>query len=114
MTDTTSRQDVNLMQEKSAETAPLFDRLGGDAAVDACVEKFYVKVLADERIKHMFADVEMAQLINHQKRFMKMAFGGQIRYSGRSLRVVHSTINNGGPPTEEHFTAVAECLISTL
>ena len=31
---------------------PLFERLGGKAAVDATVDKFYDKVLADDRIKH--------------------------------------------------------------
>ena len=33
----------------------LFEKLGGAAAVDLAVDKFYQRVLQDERIKHFFA-----------------------------------------------------------
>ena len=62
----------------------------------------------------MFVGRNMTFLMNHQKKFMKMAFGGTVKYNGRSMRAAHAKINNGGPPTEEHFNAVAECLVGTL
>ena len=37
----------------------LFEKIGGADAVDAAVEKFYAKVLADDRIKHFFEGVDM-------------------------------------------------------
>ena len=37
----------------------LFDQIGGEAAVDAAVDLFYKKVLADDRIKHFFEGVDM-------------------------------------------------------
>ena len=37
----------------------LYDRLGGASALDAAVDLFYRKVLADERISRFFDDVDM-------------------------------------------------------
>ena len=54
----------------------LFERLGGDAAVDAAVVRFYEIVLADDRIRHFFDGVDMARQTLHQKLFLKYAFGG--------------------------------------
>ena len=54
----------------------LFERLGGEAAVDAAVDKFYDRVLADDRINHFFSGVDMAQQHKHQKSFLTFAFGG--------------------------------------
>ncbi|MGB1061385.1 MAG: truncated hemoglobin, partial [Ketobacter sp.] len=38
----------------------LYEKIGGEPAVDAAVDLFYKKVLADERIKHFFEGVDMA------------------------------------------------------
>ncbi len=56
----------------------LYDKLGGAAAVDLAVEKFYEKVLADEPVQHFFAHTDMRQQKQHQKAFMAYAFGGVI------------------------------------
>ena len=37
----------------------LFDRIGGEAAVNAAVDIFYRKVLADDRINQFFEGVDM-------------------------------------------------------
>jgi hemoglobin len=47
----------------------LYDKLGGAAAVDLAVEKFYDKVLADERVQHFFAHTNMERQKQHQKDF---------------------------------------------
>lgn len=39
----------------------LYAKLGGAAAVDLAVEKFYEEVLADERVQHSFAHTNMKQ-----------------------------------------------------
>ena len=54
----------------------LYDKLGGAAAVDLAVEKFYEKVLVDERVQHFFAQTDMEAQKKHQKAFMTYAFGG--------------------------------------
>ena len=49
--------------------ASLYHRLGGKVAIDAAVELFYTKVLADQRIKHFFDDVNMTKQRRRQKEF---------------------------------------------
>jgi len=50
----------NQNQKKIEYTmSSLYERLGGAAAVDAAVDLFYTKVLADDRIKHFFEGVDM-------------------------------------------------------
>ena len=90
--------------------ATLFERIGGAAAVDAAVDKFYGKVLADDRIKHFFDNVDMKKQAQHQKLFLTYAFGGAPGYPGKNMREAHKHLNLN----ETHFTAVAECLQSTL
>lgn len=53
----------------------LYHKLGGKAAIDAAVELFYTKVLADNRIKHYFDDINMNKQRRKQKEFLAAAFG---------------------------------------
>ncbi|STY18905.1 myoglobin-like protein [Legionella quateirensis] len=39
----------------------LFERLGGQDAVNAAVEVFYRKMLMDERVSYFFDDVDIEQ-----------------------------------------------------
>lgn len=90
--------------------ASLYDRLGGAAAVDAAVDKFYDKVLADERINRFFQDMDMAAQAIKQKAFFTMVFGGPSDYSGRDMRASHAHLGLN----EGHFDAVVENLAATL
>jgi hemoglobin len=47
----------------------LFDKLGGEAAVNAAVDIFYRKVLTDHRINRFFEDVDMEKQAAKQKAF---------------------------------------------
>jgi hemoglobin len=88
----------------------LFERIGGEAAVDAAVDLFYRKVLSDERISHFFDSVDMDRQRAKQKAFLTMAFGGPHKYSGKDMRAAHAKMHL----TEEHFNAVVENLAATL
>ncbi len=88
----------------------IYEKIGGDAAVDAAVDIFYKKVLSDDRISHFFDTIDMAKQIQSQKAFLTMAFGGPNNYTGKDMREAHKHMNL----TEEHFGAVAECLVGTL
>jgi hemoglobin len=91
----------------------LYEQLGGAAAVDAAVELFYRKVLADRRISHFFDGVDVRRLATHQKAFLTMAFGGPARYRGQALRQGHAPLVARGL-TDSHFDAVVELLGQTL
>lgn len=88
----------------------VYEKIGGEAAVDAAVDIFYQKVLKDDRISAYFDSVDMAAQRAKQKAFLTMAFGGPNRYTGKGMRAVHKRMNL----TDEHFDAVAECLVGTL
>ena len=45
----------------------LYEKIGGEAAVDAAVDIFYRKVLADDRINAFFESVDMEQQAAKQK-----------------------------------------------
>jgi len=88
----------------------LYERLGGEGAVNAAVDIFYRKVLADDRISHFFDSVDMDLQSTKQKAFLTMAFGGPNSYTGKDMREGHKHMNL----TEEHYNAVVENLAATL
>lgn len=90
--------------------ATLLERIGGDPAVDAAVDRFYEIVLADDRIRHFFAEVDMRRQANHQRPFLKYAFGGLPNYPGRALRKTHERLVNEMGLSDPHFDAVLEDL----
>ncbi len=91
----------------------LFNRLGGEAAVDAAVDIFYRKVLADDRINEFFVDVDMDKQAAKQKAFLTMAFGGPNSYTGEDMRKGHAHLVARGL-NDSHFDAVVENLGNTL
>lgn len=100
-----------LFKKKKQETKmSLYDRIGGAAAVDAAVDVFYRKVLADDRISHFFDTVDMDAQAAKQKAFLTMAFGGPNSYSGKDMREAHKHMDLN----ETHFDAVVENLAATL
>lgn len=92
----------------------LYERLGGAAAVDAAVDLFYTKVLADDRIKHFFDGVDMKRQAGHQKAFLTYAFGGSPDYSGKNMREGHKHLVEKMGLNDSHFDAVMEKLGTTL
>lgn len=91
----------------------LYERIGGQAAVDAAVESFYRKVLSDERISHYFDGVDMDQQINKQKGFLTMVFGGPNNYTGKDMREGHKHLVARGLD-DSHVDVVIELLGQTL
>jgi len=91
----------------------LYEKLGGEAAVNASVDVFYRKVLSDSRISSFFEDVDMEKQAAKQKSFLTMAFGGPHNYSGLDMRTGHAHLVERGL-NDTHVDAVIEHLASTL
>lgn len=91
----------------------LYEKLGGEAAVNAAVDIFYRKVLTDDRISRFFEGVDMEQQAAKQKAFLTMAFGGPHNYTGLDMRRGHAHLVQRGL-NDSHVDAVIENLAATL
>lgn len=102
------------MSEANQVQGPsLYERIGGEAAVNAAVDVFYGKVLDDYRINRFFERTDMPKQVEHLKAFMTVAFGGPNNYTGRSLRDGHARLVKMGL-NDSHYDAVMEHLGATM
>ncbi|MEB3212690.1 MAG: group 1 truncated hemoglobin [Leptolyngbyaceae bacterium] len=92
----------------------LFEALGGKESVKLVVDKFYQRVLDDNRIKHFFDGVDMVKQKAHQTAFLTYAFGGTNRYSGTHMSAAHKHLVEKMGLNDEHFDAILENLVATL
>lgn len=88
----------------------LYERLGGEVAINVAVERFYVRVLADPTLESFFSDIDMPRLKSHQFAFLSEALGGPQRYAGAAMSRAHSRLRI----EQRHFDAVAGHLVETL
>jgi hemoglobin len=91
----------------------LFERLGGEAAIEAAVVGFYERVMSDETLAPFFDGLDMGAQIKKQIAFMTMAFAGPTRYTGRDLRTAHAKLVARGLD-DSHFDSVQIHLRTTL
>lgn len=99
--------------QETTSTQTLYEKLGGEAAVNAAVDIFYRKVLADYRINRFFDNSDMEKQIAKQKAFLTMAFGGPNNYNGSDMRTAHARLVKMGL-NDSHFNVVMEHLGATL
>ncbi|WP_129113446.1 group I truncated hemoglobin [Halegenticoccus tardaugens] len=88
----------------------MYSEIGGREAIEAVVEDFYDKVLADERLAGYFEDHDMESLYAHQVQFISAVAGGPVQYSGADMREAHDHMDID----QSDFDAVAEYLESAL
>jgi truncated hemoglobin YjbI/predicted pyridoxine 5'-phosphate oxidase superfamily flavin-nucleotide-binding protein len=76
---------------------PLYNRIGGDIAMNILVDRFYRKILADKELFGLFDNLDLPTQLKKQKQFLKMALGGYPSeyFDGKNLRkIYHELINN--------------------
>jgi len=96
-------------------TAPLvpkslYDRLGGKPAVTAVVDEFITRVVADDKIRDRFFNVDADNLKKLLVEFVCVAAGGGCTYSGRDMAVSH----DGMDLSQDEFDALAGDLVAAL
>lgn len=96
---------VSFSQEKS-----LYERLGGQPAVEAVVKDFAGRVLADERINKKFAKSNADRLVTNLIDFVCAGTGGPCQYKGLSMKQSHKKMG----VTNGEFNALVEDLVATL
>jgi len=93
----------------------LYDRLGGQPAVDAVASGLVDRILADNRVNKWFAHAASSPENTKAYKaklsaFICVSVGGPCKYTGLDMTTAHK----GRGVTEEAFGAVAENLSKTL
>lgn len=57
------------------------------------VAQFYDRVLADPKVSHYFAGMDMAGLKRHQAMFLAQVLGGPAEYDGRTMAQAHAGLD---------------------
>ncbi|MBF6175258.1 group I truncated hemoglobin [Nocardia blacklockiae] len=96
--------------EPAAEPATIYAQIGGHEALEAVVEDFYVRVLADAELAPFFTGTNMSRLKGRQVEFFAAALGGPDPYTGAPMKQVHQ----GRGITMHHFGLVAGHLTDSL
>ena len=93
--------------------ASLYETLGGQPAIEAAVEIFYRKMLADDRVAPFFEGVDMDKQAAKQIGFLTMVTGGPHNYTGKDMREGHAHLLQKGL-NDSHVDVVIEHLGGTL
>lgn len=104
-----------LLGQSAKVEKSLYERLGGQPAIDAVTNGLVTRILADGRINKWFAHAasspeNTAAYKAKLTAFICQAVGGPCKYSGRDMTTAHK----GRGVTNEAFAAVAEDLVATL
>ena len=95
----------------SGTAKPLYERLGGGAAITAVIADFVDKqVVPDTRINKQFANTNLANLKKLLTEFTANATGGPEKYTGRDMKTTHA----GLKITMADFNALVEDLSKSL
>ncbi len=92
----------------------VYEQLGGEAAINAAVDVFYRRVLADHYINRFFEGVDMEKQAAKQKAFLTMVTGGPNNYTGKDMREAHKHLVHEMGLNDSHFDHVVCHLRSTL
>lgn len=88
----------------------LYERLGGQPAIQAVVDDFIGNVAADNRINGFFANTNIPRLNTMLVNQICQATGGPCKYEGRSMKAAHA----GMGVSDAHFNALVEDLVKSL
>jgi hemoglobin len=106
---------ASLIGQGAMKEKPLYDRLGGKAAITAVVDEFVSRVAADTRINAFFAktaaDPERLKTFKmHLVNQICEASGGPFKYTGRDMKSAHMGMHISGAD----FGALVEDLVGAL
>jgi len=94
----------------NAQNLSLYERLGGESAIETIVKELYDRVLADDELKPFFEHTSMEKQLAMQHEFLCAALGGPMTYTGKPLNHVH----HGRGISTRHFAKFAKCLLESL
>jgi hemoglobin len=94
----------------AAAPKSLFDRLGGQGAIEAVIDDFLGRVAKDEKINAGFAVAHVPKVRQRLVELVCVGTGGPCKYSGRDMVAAHE----GQGITTPQFEALVGHLVATL
>ncbi len=94
----------------AASEVSIYESIGGESALTAVVDDFYMRVLADPQLAGFFAGANMPKLKGRQVEFFAAALGGPDFYQGAGMREAHAGRGIG----QADFDKVARHLTAAL
>ncbi len=91
----------------------VYEQLGGEAAINEAVDRFYRRVLNDPYVSRFFEGVDMEKQAAKQKAFLTMVTGGPNNYTGKDMREGHKHLVEMGM-NDSHVDHIICHLRSTL
>ena len=88
----------------------VYEQIGGQPALQAAVDEFYRRVLADPSLAPYFTHTDLDRLKAHQRAFLAAAFGGPQLFHGRGLHDAHAHL----AITDAAFDRIVATLIQSL
>ncbi len=92
----------------------IYEQIGGEAAVNAAVDLFYTKVLADPLLAPVFEGVDMNGQNGKQRAFFTALFKSEATGVEEYMRQSHARLVAEKGINDAHFDAVAKHLNDTL
>lgn len=93
-----------------AQQKSLFERLGGQPAITAVVDRFVANLAADKRINTFFANSDIPAFKSKLVDQICQASGGPCTYTGKNMKAAHQGLGI----TEADFNALVEDLTAAL
>ena len=84
----------------------LYDLIGGQSTIQAATQRFYERVLEDDRLREFFKRTDMAHLRSRQVMFISMLLGGRV-YTGKDISKAHALARTHGM-NQSHFDMVIQ------
>ena len=73
----------------------LYELVGGQQTIKAATERFYERVMQDERLRQFFEHTDIATLRSRQVMFISMLLGGRV-YTGKEIHAAHAAVREHG------------------
>ena len=88
----------------------LYERLGGEGAINAVVEGMYAKIFTDPELSDYFRKTDKAHQKEMQAKFLTYATGGSSEYHGKNMKDAHKGRGIGN----KEFDIVCSHVVSTM
>jgi hemoglobin len=88
----------------------MYERIGGAEVVRSVVDRLYVLITEDERLRAYFDNVDLAGQKRHMAALLSQVLGGPKEYDGRDLSEAHAPLRI----TPEHYALVGDYLTAAL